>query len=155
MSFLSAIDLLNQTQHGFREGRFCLSALLEVDDNILAYQLEGSTNVNVIYLDLANKIDRVDRGVLCHKLRHLSILGELDVWFYYFLMICLNLSRYMVLQLFYSTSCKWVLPGYSLGHDIDISGESLISALRMTPVSTEMLVIHQIVIFYIEIWTSI
>ena len=32
----------------------------------------------------------------------------------------------MVLQL-YSTSCKWKLPGYSLGHDIDISGESDVS----------------------------
>ena len=38
VSFLSANSLLNPTQLSFREGRYCLSALLEVYDNMLAYQ---------------------------------------------------------------------------------------------------------------------
>ena len=84
VSFLTASSLLNPTQHGFREGRSCLSALLEVYDNILAYQSEGSTNVDMIYLDFTKAFDKGDHGVFCHKLRHLGISGELGVWFYHF-----------------------------------------------------------------------
>ena len=85
VSFLSANSLLNPTQHGFREGRSCLSALLEVYDNMLAYQSDGSTNVDMIYLDFAKAFDKVDHGILCHKLRQLGITGDLGVWFYRFL----------------------------------------------------------------------
>ena len=72
-----------------KEGSSCLSALLEVYDNILAYQLEGSTNVDMIYLDIR-------QGVLCLKLRHLAISDELGVWFIIFKMTYLNLSEFQV-----------------------------------------------------------
>ena len=61
VSCLSANSLLNPTQRGFREGRsFLSSALLEVYDNMLAYQSDSSTNVDMIYLDFAKAFNAVD-----------------------------------------------------------------------------------------------
>ena len=44
--------LLNNTQHGFRSGRSCLSALLNVFDNLMT-MIDSSTTVDMIYLDFS------------------------------------------------------------------------------------------------------
>ena len=40
---------LNNTQHGFRSGRSCLSALLDVFDDLM-HMLSSDTTVDMIYL---------------------------------------------------------------------------------------------------------
>ncbi len=83
--FLTANGHLNQTQHGFREGRSCLSALLCVYDDLMQIFTESQCSVDMIYLDFAKAFDKVDHGVLLHKLRDMGITGNLGVWFYNFL----------------------------------------------------------------------
>lgn len=52
-------DILNDTQHGFRKDRSCLSALLSVFDNISKYLLEDkATCVYMFYLDYAKALIR-------------------------------------------------------------------------------------------------
>lgn len=74
----------NVNQHGFRAGRSCLSQLLGHYDYILS-QLEQGKNVDVIYLDFAKAFDKVDHGILLHKLRDMGIKGQLGVWIHSFL----------------------------------------------------------------------
>ena len=41
--------------------------------------------VDMIYLDVSNAFDKVDHGVLLHKLKDLGITGKLGIWFFPFL----------------------------------------------------------------------
>ena len=52
---------LNSTQHGFRSGRSCLSALLNVFDDIM-HMLDGGGSVDMVYLDFSKAFDKVDHG---------------------------------------------------------------------------------------------
>ena len=61
---------LNNTQHGFRSGRSCLSALLDVFDDLM-HMLSSDTTVDMICLDFSKAFDKVDHGVLLHKLKYL------------------------------------------------------------------------------------
>ena len=62
-------------------GQSCLSALLNVFDNLM----NSSTTVDMIYLDFSKAFDKVDHGIVLHKLRDLGITGNLGVWFHQFL----------------------------------------------------------------------
>jgi len=84
VDFLEENNLFNNTQHGFRAGRSCLSQLLEHCDKIL-HELEKGNNIDVIYLDFAKAFDKVDHGILCHKLKSLGIGGKLGSWIHNFL----------------------------------------------------------------------
>ena len=84
LAFLERKGLLNNTQHGFRSGRSCLSALLNVFDNLMN-MIDSSTTVDMIYLDFSEAFDKVDHGIVLHKLRDLGITGNLGVWFHQFL----------------------------------------------------------------------
>ena len=75
---------LINTQHGFRSGRSCLSALLDVFDDLM-HMLSSDTTVDMIYLDFSKAFDKVDHGVLLHKLKDLGITGKLGIWFFQFL----------------------------------------------------------------------
>ena len=77
-------NLYNETQHGFRRGRSCLSQLLEHYHMIVAALAEGSC-VDVIYLDFAKAFDKVDHKVLLRKLRRIGIEGKLLKWIQSFL----------------------------------------------------------------------
>ena len=57
---------LNPNQHGFRSRRSCLSQLLHYD-HILSILEEGN-NVESIHLEFSKAFDKVDIGILCHKL---------------------------------------------------------------------------------------
>ena len=76
--------MLEDTQHGFRAGRSCLSQLIEHYDYILEELAKGH-NVDVVYLDFAKAFDKVDHGILCHKLKELGISGKLGIWLNCFL----------------------------------------------------------------------
>ena len=75
---------LNNTQHGLRSGCSCLSALLDVFDDLM-HMLISDTTVDMIYLDFSKAFDNVDHGVLLHKLKDLGITGKLGIWFFPFL----------------------------------------------------------------------
>lgn len=80
-SFLKTQQLINPNQHGFRKGRSCLSQLLQQYDHQLQKLVQG-LNVDMVFLDFAKAFDKVDHGVLLHKLRSLGIthrqLGRMD-----------------------------------------------------------------------------
>ena len=68
MTTFSTSNLLNPAQYGFREGRSCLYALLDVYDNMLLTLSEGAGCVYMIYFDYAKAFDKADHGLFCHKL---------------------------------------------------------------------------------------
>ena len=84
VSHLEANQKLNTNQHGFRSRRSCLSQLLQHQDQILSILEEGD-NVDSIYLDFSKAFDKVDIGILCHKLRSMGISGKLGIFIYNFL----------------------------------------------------------------------
>ena len=83
VAFMNRQGHLNNTQHGFRSGRSCLSALLDVFDDLM--HMLSNTTVDMIYLDFSKAFDKVDHGVLLHKLKDLGITGKLGIWFFQFL----------------------------------------------------------------------
>ena len=71
---------LNGTQHRFRSGHSCLSALFIVFGDIM-HMLEAGGSVDMVYLDFSKAFDKVDHGILFHKLKALGITGHLDMFF--------------------------------------------------------------------------
>ena len=62
----------------------CLSALLDVFDNVM-HMLDNYPSVDMVYLDSSKAFDKVDHGILLHKLRVLRISGNIGIWVYQFL----------------------------------------------------------------------
>ena len=83
-SFLDQKGCLNSTQHGFRPGRSCLSALLDVFSNSM-HMLDSNSSVDMVYLDFSKAFDKVDHGILLHKLRAVGITGNICIWLFHFL----------------------------------------------------------------------
>ena len=81
--FLISKGYFNPTQHGFRGGRSCLAALLNVFEDIM-HLMSGGNSFDMVYLDFAKAFDKDDHGVL-HILNTLGITGRLGVWLYHFL----------------------------------------------------------------------
>ena len=77
-------NLFNESQHGFRSGRSCLSQLLAHFDKILKI-LESGNSVDVIYVDFAKAFDKVDFGVTLRKMKRLGIDGKIGRWLHNFL----------------------------------------------------------------------
>ncbi|KAK3896182.1 hypothetical protein Pcinc_000104 [Petrolisthes cinctipes] len=84
MNFLEHNTLTNRGQHGFRRGRSCLSQLLEHHTHLLE-SIEAGLNSDVIYLDFEKAFDKVDHGVLLHKMRNLGITVNIGRWVHAFL----------------------------------------------------------------------
>ena len=84
VNFLEVNGKMNPSQHGFRRKRSCLSQLLEHHDNVLKF-LENGTNVDCVYLDFSKCFDKIDIGLLCHKLKKNNINSKLGVWLHNFL----------------------------------------------------------------------
>ena len=79
----STLYLFNPNQHGFRHGRSCLSALLDVyeyDNMMASLSNNPKSSVDMIYLDDAKAFDKVDHGVLLNKLKPFGICGKLGEW---------------------------------------------------------------------------
>ena len=85
VQYLEDNSLMSPGQHGFRALRSTLTQLLQHYDAILEDLSEGGTAVDSVYLDFSKAFDRVDHGVLFHKLRDLGIHGKLGVWIAAFL----------------------------------------------------------------------
>ena len=85
VAFMEEHNLLNQSQHGFRRGRSCLSQLIDHCDRITA-AMERGLGIDVIYLDFAKAFDKVDLGITLRKLKSLGIKGQLGQWLMAFLL---------------------------------------------------------------------
>ena len=77
-------NLLPNGQHGSRATRSTLTQLLSQWDVILA-GLEEGDGVDSVYLDFSKAFDKVETGVLLHKLKDSKVLGKIGVWLARFL----------------------------------------------------------------------
>ena len=82
--YLESNGWMDAKQHGGRAGRSTLSQLILHHDQILQAMEEGS-NIDAIYLDFAKAFDKVDHGLLLHKLKHMGVKGKLGRWIQNFL----------------------------------------------------------------------
>ena len=77
---------MNNSQHGFRKGRSCISALLEVYDEIMTSISDPDVNcIDMVYLDFAKAFDKVDHHILLRKLKHFGITKQVGIWLASFL----------------------------------------------------------------------
>ena len=71
--------MLPDGQHGSRAMRSTLTQLMTHWDNILDGLNDGQ-GVDCVYLDFSKAFDKVETGVLLHKLREGKVLGKIGVW---------------------------------------------------------------------------
>ena len=73
-----------KNQHSFISGRSTLSQLLQqIEQMIRAWEDGKSTDST--YLDFAKAFDKVDLGILSHRMRAMGIYGEIGLWMHNFL----------------------------------------------------------------------
>ena len=84
VNHIEHLGLLPDGQHGSRAMRSTLTQLLAHWDNILD-GLEQGAGVDCVYLDFSKAFDKVETGVLLHKLRDGKVLGKLGCWLAAFL----------------------------------------------------------------------
>ena len=81
---LDRYDILPSGQHGSRALRSTLTQLLAHWDTVLD-GLEKGNGVDCVYLDFSKAFDKVETGVLLHKLRDARITGKTGKWLAAFL----------------------------------------------------------------------
>ena len=74
------VHLLSDLQHGFVQGRSCVTQLLSVLPDVGA-SLDAGEEIDVIYLDFSKAFDSVPHRRLLHKLSLFGIQGSLHEWF--------------------------------------------------------------------------
>ena len=79
VAFLEENNSLSSTQHGFRQGRSCLTQLLHHYDNLLKNLCNGEVS-DVLYLDFSKAFDKVDHEILLRKVWNIGIRGKLFDW---------------------------------------------------------------------------
>ena len=80
--------LLNNTQHGFTEGRSTISALSFVSQNwynATDNSKDGRSGVHALFLDIRKAFDLVDHGILVWKLAELNVNKSFWLWIKSFL----------------------------------------------------------------------
>ena len=77
--YLTANQLYNETQHGFRKCRSTQTNLIEYYESIL-HQLEVNRTADSIYLDFSKAFDKCDHGIILDKLAALGATGKLNRW---------------------------------------------------------------------------
>jgi hypothetical protein len=71
--------LIQDSQHGFRSNRSCLTNLLESSEYITRLIDEGNP-MDIIYLDFSKAFDKVPHKRLVEKLKAHGIKGEIVTW---------------------------------------------------------------------------
>ena len=79
MAHLEERNLLNSSQHGFRQNRSCLMNLLEFFD-VVVNAVDICKAYDVIYLDFQKAFDTVPHVRLLEKLRAHGVRGNLLAW---------------------------------------------------------------------------
>ena len=72
--------VLHSSQHGFQEGKLCVTQLLEAFHSI-GKSLDKGTETDIVYLDFAKAFDSVYHARLLAKLRSFGITSPLLDWF--------------------------------------------------------------------------
>ena len=49
------------------------------------HMLDSNSSVDMVYLDFLKTFDKVDHGILFHKLRAVGITGNIGIWLFHFL----------------------------------------------------------------------
>ncbi len=75
---------MQDEQHGFRQGRSCVTQLLEIVE-IWKKMLEEGADIDVVYLDFRKAFDSVPHQRLLKKVRAHGIGGNLLQWIESFL----------------------------------------------------------------------
>ena len=76
---LDSKKLIRDTQHGFTQGRSCLTNLLKFFEEVTAYVDEGSP-VDVLYLDFSKAFDKVPHKRLVNKVKAYGIGNNIWRW---------------------------------------------------------------------------
>jgi len=76
---LEKFHLINDSQHGFRRSRSCLTNLIEFLD-IVTRSVDTGDNVDIVYLDFAKAFDKVPHQRLISKLEAHGIKGKVLQW---------------------------------------------------------------------------
>ena len=84
VAYFEENNLINDSQHGFRKGRSCLTQLLTHYDEILR-QIEDGNQVNVLYIDFEKCFDKIDFNILLNKLKLKGVNGNAYNWIKNFL----------------------------------------------------------------------
>lgn len=79
VKFLEGNKVLKDSQHGFREGRSCLTNLLEFVEE-MSLMVDGGEQVDVVFLDFSKAFDKVPHERLLVKLESYGIYGQLLGW---------------------------------------------------------------------------
>ena len=74
MKFLESRNLLCSTQHGFRQGRSCLTNLLSFLEYVTEC-VDRHSSYDVIFLDMAKAFDKVPHERLAKKLNAHGVRG--------------------------------------------------------------------------------
>ena len=77
--YLETNSLINDTQHGFRQRRSCLTNLLEYTEEITK-AFDSGQNIDMVYLDFAKAFDKVPIKRLLLKVRALGIDDKTAKW---------------------------------------------------------------------------
>ena len=73
-------QVISPKQHGFCTGRSCVTNLLDALDHIGSL-LDGSSQVDTIYLDMSKAFDKVSHRRIVHQLIQAGFGGNLLNWF--------------------------------------------------------------------------
>ena len=76
-------SFVKSTQHGFRPGRSCLFAMLDVFDNIM-HMLDSNSSLDMVYLAISLVFDKVDHDIILHKIRVVVITWNIGIWSFHF-----------------------------------------------------------------------
>jgi hypothetical protein len=76
---LDKFKLINDSQHGFRKGRSCLTNLLDFMETVTK-KLDEGDSVDLVYLDFSKAFDKVPYVRLLNKLKSHGILGSTLTW---------------------------------------------------------------------------
>ena len=78
-------EVVRDCQHGFIRGKSCTSNLLEVLDHV-GPLLDDGKQVDMIYMDMSEDLDKVNHGCLLQKLHEFGFGGSVLQWFSSYLM---------------------------------------------------------------------
>ena len=79
INYLESNNLLGSFQFGFRAGRSCLASLLGYYEKILEVVEQGG-NIDSLFLDFEKAFDKVDHGLLCHRIKEKYINDITGRW---------------------------------------------------------------------------
>lgn len=79
VQFLECNKIINETQHGFRNNKSCLTNLLEFMETVTKI-VDNGTPVDIIYLDFQKAFDKVPHERLMLKLKSIGVEGKLLLW---------------------------------------------------------------------------